>query len=136
MAVLREFPAWAITQACRKIVCGETILDRRFAPNDTEVFDVVADVVRRYRENLGQAKALLDAPVDEPLPREQSRGLAPIRPRPEKALQRPQVEPMTESRRQALMADLTARKARNDARLNVSADPPEEASTKQFESQS
>jgi len=82
MAVLREFPAWAIAQACRKIVCGETKLDRRFAPNDTEIFDIVAGVVRPYRENLRQAKALLDAPVDEPPPRGPSGGLVPMRPRP------------------------------------------------------
>ena len=126
MAVLREFPAWAIAQACRKIVCGETKLDRRFAPNDTEIFDVVAGIVRLYRENLRQAKALLDAPVDEPPRRGRSRRLAPTRPRPEKARQRPQVAPMTESRRQALMADLAARKARNDAQLEVHTDSAEE----------
>ncbi len=127
MAVLREFPAWAIAQACRKIVCGETKLDRRFAPNDTEIFDIVAGVVRPYRENLRQAKALLDAPVDEPPPRGPSGRLAPIRPWPEKASQRPQVELMTNSRRQALMADLAARRARNDARREVRVDPTEEA---------
>jgi hypothetical protein len=127
MAVLREFPAWAIAQALRKVVCGETKLDRRFAPNDTEIFDVVAGVVRLYRENLRQAKALRDAPVDEPPPRGPSERLAPIRPWPEKAPQRPQLEPITKSRREALMADLAARKIRNDARLDVRADLAEEA---------
>jgi hypothetical protein len=129
MAVLREFPAWAIAQACRKIVCGETKLDRRFPPNDTEIFDVVAGVVRPYNENLRQAKALLSAPVDEPRSRGPSGRLAPIGPWPEKAPQRPQVEPMTRSRREALMADLAARKTRNDARLDVRADPAEEATS-------
>jgi hypothetical protein len=129
MAVLREFPAWAIAQGCRNIVRGETKLDRRFTPNDTEIFDVVAGIVRLYRENLRQAKALLDAPVEEPRPRGPSRHLAPVRPRAEKAPQRPQVEPMTKSRREALMADLAARKARNDARLDISADPAEEATS-------
>jgi len=84
---------------------------------------VIADVVRLYRENLGQAKALLDAPVDEPPPRQTLERVGPIHPRPEKAPQRPQLEPMSKSRREALMADLAARKARNDARLEVRADP-------------
>ncbi len=126
MAVLREFPAWAIAQACRKIICGQTKLDRRFPPNDTELFDIVADVVRLYGENLMQAKALLDAPVEEPRFRGPSGPFASIGPRPEKARQRPEVESMTKSRREALMADLAARKARNDARLDVCADPAEE----------
>jgi hypothetical protein len=127
MAVLREFPAWAIAQACRKIICGETKLDRRFPPNDTELFDVVAHVVRLYRENLMRAAALLAAPVDDPRPRGASKPLASIGPRPEKSPQRPQLEPMTKSRREGLMADLAARKARSDARLEVPADPAEEA---------
>jgi hypothetical protein len=126
MAVLREFPAWAIAQACRNIVRGETKLDRSFAPNDTEIFDVVAGILRPYHENLRQAKALLSAPVDEPRARGPSGRLAPSHPWPEKARQRPQVEPMTKSHREALMADLAARKARNDARLEVHADSAEE----------
>jgi hypothetical protein len=129
MAVLREFPAWAIAQACRKIVCGETKLDRRFAPNDTEIFDIVAGVVRPYRENLRQAKALVDAPVDEPPLRGPSSRLAPIRPWPEKVPQRPQVGLMTESRRQALMTNLAARRAKNDARRDVRADLAEETTS-------
>jgi hypothetical protein len=123
IAVLREFPAWAIAQACRKIVCGETKLDRRFAPNDTEIFDIVAGVVRPYRENLRQAKALLDAPIDEPPPPRPPGLLAAIRPRPEKAPRRPPIAPLTKS--QALMADLAARKATNEARQEVRADPAE-----------
>jgi hypothetical protein len=50
-----------------------------------------------------------------------------MRPGPEKAPQQRQLEPMTKSRREALMADLVARKARNDARLDVETDPIEEA---------
>jgi hypothetical protein len=126
MAVLREFPAWAITQACRKIVCGETKLDRRFPPNDSEIFDVVAGVVRLYGENLTRAKALLDALVDEPPRRRPAGRAAPMHPLPEKPPQRPQLEPMTKSRREALMADLAARKDRNDARLDAGTDRVEE----------
>jgi hypothetical protein len=127
MAVLHEFPAWAITQACRKIVCGEAKLDRRFAPNDSEIFDVVTGLVRPYRENLRRAEALLNAPVDDPPPRAPSGRLVPTGLWPEKAPQRQQIEPMTKSRGEALMADLAARKARNDAQRDVCADPPEEA---------
>jgi hypothetical protein len=129
MAVLREFPAWAIAQACRKIVCGKTKLDRRFAPNDTEIFEIIAGVVRPYHENLRQAKALLDAPIDEPPPRGPSGHLAPLSPWPEKVPKRPQVEPMTKSRREALMADLAARKAQNDDRLELRAGPAKEATS-------
>ncbi len=121
VAVLRDFPAWTIAQALRKIVCGETKLDRRFPPNDTEIFAVTADVVGPYRENLRQAKALLDAPIDEPPPRGLSGRFALIRSRPEKVPQRPNIAPMTKSRRHALMADLAARRARNDARRDVRA---------------
>jgi hypothetical protein len=125
LAVLRGFPAWAIARACRKIVCGEARLDRRFVPNDGEIFEIVAGVVRPYRENLRQAEALLDAPLVEPPPPRPSGLLGPIRPRPEKAPQRPPIGPMTKSRREALMADLDARKTKNNARQEMRSDPAE-----------
>jgi hypothetical protein len=125
LAVLREFPAWAIARACGKIVRGEARVDRRFAPNDGEIFDVVTGVVRPYRENLRQAEALLDAPLVEPPPLRPSGLLSPIRPQPEKAPQRPPIGPLTKSRREALMADLAARKARNDAGREERADQAE-----------
>jgi hypothetical protein len=68
VAVLREFPAWAITQACGRIVRGDTELDRRFAPNDTELYDVVASIVKMYRDAHKTAVALLSAPIAAPLP--------------------------------------------------------------------
>jgi hypothetical protein len=126
-AVLRGFPAWAIERAALKIAQHQTDIDPRYPPNDAQIVDVVTGVVRPYRENLRQAEALLDAPVDAPLDRGPSGRLAPIRPWPEKPPQRPQAEPITKSRREALMADLAARKARNDARLDVRADPAEDA---------
>lgn len=129
MAVLSDFPAWAIAIAVRKIVSGETKLDRRYTPNDTEIFDVVADVVRPYRENLSQAKALLDAPLDEPSRRKGSQGPAAIHPRPEKLPQRSEMAPMTEARRQALMADLAARRARNECRQDGPANSTKEATS-------
>jgi hypothetical protein len=103
-------------------VCGEARLDRRFAPNDGETFDVVAGVVQPYRENLRQAKALLDASVVKPPPPKPSELVWPIRSRPEKAPQRAPIGSMTESRREALMAE---RKARDDARREARADPAE-----------
>jgi hypothetical protein len=63
-AVLREFPAWAIAEACLRIARHETKIDPRFAPNDSEIIDVVRNVVSQYRDNLEQAKALLEAPVE------------------------------------------------------------------------
>ena len=64
-AVLREFPAWAIKKACLKIARRETKLDGRFAPNDGEIVDVVYSLVEPYRRQLDQARALLEAFVEQ-----------------------------------------------------------------------
>ena len=69
-AVLRDFPAWAISQACMKIARHETKIDPRFAPNDSEIIDVVRSIVASYQENLEQARALLAAPVEVQVRRE------------------------------------------------------------------
>jgi hypothetical protein len=66
--VLREFPAWAISRACLLIATNQAEvdgkrLDRRFAPNDTEIHAVVSAVVKMRREALASAQALLGAPV-------------------------------------------------------------------------
>jgi hypothetical protein len=69
-AILREFPAWAITQGCLKIARRETKIDPRYAPNDSQIIDVVRDIVGPYRDNLAQAQSLLDAPLEaNPKPR-------------------------------------------------------------------
>lgn len=62
--VLRDFPAWAIAKGCLKIAQNQAGLDRRFPPNDTEIHDVVAEIVREYRRTLATIEALLAAPVE------------------------------------------------------------------------
>lgn len=68
-AVLREFPFWAITQACLKISRRETQCDPRFAPNDAEIVEVVRSIVKPYRETFTAASALLSAVVENIEPR-------------------------------------------------------------------
>jgi hypothetical protein len=59
MAVLAPFPAWAIAKGCLKVARNEAGLDRRFAPNDGEVADVVKEIVRPYKAALTGARGLL-----------------------------------------------------------------------------
>jgi hypothetical protein len=63
LAVLREFPAWAVRAACLKIARRETRCDPRFAPNDAEIADVVGGLVKPYKEALDGAQAVLAAEV-------------------------------------------------------------------------
>ena len=65
-AVLAPFPLWAIEKACMQIAQGHAGLDKRWAPNDSQVVEVVEDVVKPYREALSGAKLLLAAPVRGP----------------------------------------------------------------------
>lgn len=64
-AVLRDFPAWAIVQACLKIARSETRCNPRFAPNDAEIAEVVREIVRPYRQAFASASLLLNAVVVE-----------------------------------------------------------------------
>lgn len=71
--VLREFPLWAIAKTCLMIARNEAEidgkpLDRRFTPNDTEIYAVAAGVVKLRRDALATVKALLVAPVEPPPP--------------------------------------------------------------------
>ena len=66
---LALFPAWAIEKGCLKVQQGQAGLDRRYAPNDSEIFAVVDDLVKAYRRALASAEALLRAQV-EPRPPE------------------------------------------------------------------
>ena len=68
LVVLREFPLWAIAQACLDIARGQAGLDRRFPPNDSQIYEVVEKIVRPYRKQLAEHQALLIAPVEEPEP--------------------------------------------------------------------
>lgn len=64
--VLREFPVWAIVKGCMKIAQNQAGLDRRWPPNDAEIYEIVSDVVKEYRRTLANIDALLAAPVDAP----------------------------------------------------------------------
>jgi hypothetical protein len=62
-------PLWAIEAGCAKIHCGEAVVDgrkltRQYPPNDSEVFGVVDQIVKPYRDTLEKLTALLSAPVD------------------------------------------------------------------------
>ena len=63
LAVLRDFPAWAITMGCLKIARRETKIDPRFAPNDAEIAEVISTIVKSYREALEAVSKLLNATV-------------------------------------------------------------------------
>lgn len=68
--ILRSFPLWAIEAGCDLIHSGEAVIDgrkmdRRWAPNDSEVYAVVKDILKPYREQLDKATALLTAPVQQ-----------------------------------------------------------------------
>jgi hypothetical protein len=113
LAVLSEFPAWAIATVCGDIVRGKTKIDRRFAPNDTEIYDVVSVIVRPYRDRLTNALALLSAPVEPPVePNHPPRAVG--RPPSGRLASIPDTPTISE-RRVRLLADLEARKARNEA---------------------
>lgn len=128
-AALREFPLWAISKACLMIARNEAGLDRRFAPNDAELSNVVRNIVRGYRKRLATVEVLLAAPV------EPSKAAPAAKLTPEQIatkLGRPvgtgsKVEAMPSASRSdgghaaRVAADLAARRARRQS------DPPREA---------
>lgn len=67
LCVLREFPAWAIEEACIRIATGQTDLNERWPPSDAQIHDLVASIAAPYQKLLEQADALLSAPVDAPM---------------------------------------------------------------------
>jgi hypothetical protein len=67
--VLREFPAWAIQEACLKIARGQAGIDRRWPPNDAQLCELVSSLLFRRKRALDDARLLLSACVG----REQSR---------------------------------------------------------------
>jgi hypothetical protein len=70
LAVLRDFPAWAIEEACiriaRRDIEIDPPLDRRWAPSDSQIYAAVSAIVQPFRKALTTAQALLDAPVALP----------------------------------------------------------------------
>ncbi len=65
-AVLREFPAWAIEKACVRIARNEVGLDPKWPPNDAQIHEVVAGIVKPYQAALNTAQELLAAPLEQP----------------------------------------------------------------------
>lgn len=66
--LLKEFPLWAIEAGCLAIAKGEALvdgrrMDRRWAPNDSEVYGVIKEIVAPYLKALENVTALLAAPV-------------------------------------------------------------------------
>jgi hypothetical protein len=122
--VLRDFPAWAIEQACLRIARHESGIEEidsspKWAPSDVLVYDAVKAVVVPYRKALDSAQSLLSAPVEQP---EDAR---PTRAEVEAKLGRPitdrkvveAVEPPQKydgKHAQRIAADLAARKVRNE----------------------
>jgi len=102
-AVLREFPAWAITKACLRLARRETNLDPRYAPNDAQIADEVRSILKPYREAFAQASALLKAAVEESV-RRRDVGI----PTSTKSLP----APLAGERAERLKADLEERKQR------------------------
>lgn len=74
--VLRDFPLWAISEGCRRIVMNEAGLDPRWPPNDAQIHAVVKAVVRPYQIKLIAVTDLLTARIEnqsipeEDLPKE------------------------------------------------------------------
>lgn len=66
MVVLRDFPAWAIREGCRRVAMNEAGNDPRWPPNDQEIHKIVSEVARPYREALTKVDALLAALVEPP----------------------------------------------------------------------
>jgi hypothetical protein len=116
LAILREFPGWAIAEGCLRIVQGRAKLDRRFAPNDAEIFDAVQEVVRWDRKRLETSQILLAAQV--PIAR---RAETPAHGRPPSGrLAAVTAWPSDGNRAARVAADLAARKAsRDDAESGV-----------------
>lgn len=67
LAVLREFPAWAIQRACITLSRGEMRSEVRFAPNDAEIADSCRRLVSIYHSALENAQSLLAAVPAEPV---------------------------------------------------------------------
>lgn len=125
--VVREFPSWAIAKACLLIAQNKAEiegrrLDRRYAPNDDEIYLVVEGVVKLRKDALKSAKALLAAPVEMPSPPRAVDG--PEIPFPQKPSQLPPVDQVRSGYASRVMADLELRRARRE-----STDPPKPESS-------
>lgn len=112
-AVLHRSPAWAIKRACIMIASGEARLDRRFPPSDAQIADVVDGILRPLIKAMRDGREILKAGVRQEPP------LGGYRSAPSKSRDpMPEIDEMTNERRAALVADLEARKRRNEGRAN------------------
>lgn len=69
--VLRDFPLWAISEGCRRIVMNEAGLDPRWPPNDAQIHAVVKSVVKSYKLKLDVVTDVLQACIESsPIPEE------------------------------------------------------------------
>lgn len=75
MVLLREFPVWAIEQACHRIRLdgyavadrdGGMRIERHWPPSDPEIVALVRAAVKPYRTAMANAELLLAAPVEPP----------------------------------------------------------------------
>ena len=57
-----DLPAWAIAEARRRIIRGETLLDLRFAPSPPQLSVIARAVVTPYRMALADLERIQVAP--------------------------------------------------------------------------
>lgn len=108
LAVLREFPAWAIKQACVGIAQGKfSDLDPTWPPNDAQIHAAVSDLVAYHKRRLAHTEELIAAKVIE---------RKPLKSRERDATEwRPYAPEADGKHAQRIAADLAERKARNEA---------------------
>jgi hypothetical protein len=101
LRVLREFPQWAIAEACLSIARQ----DREWPPNDGQIHAAVESVLSSHRQRLKTCQALLDATVEATDP-----------PKPTRAESEPTVARESSDGRHAsrALADLELRRAQRE----------------------
>lgn len=74
VAAVRNFPLWAISEACDRIFAGRTAFGRPFGPTPVELGDLVREVIGPYAVELADLRALAAIePESEPDPLERER---------------------------------------------------------------
>lgn len=68
VGVLRDCPLWAIAEACLRIARGQAGLDKRYAPNDAQIYEVVNSITELHRLHFRNAELLLLAEVEDAIP--------------------------------------------------------------------
>lgn len=107
LAVLREFPAWAIKQACVGIAQGQfSDLDPNWPPNDAQIHAAANDLIAYSKRRLEQTERLIEAKVVERVP---------LKSRERDAADWKTYAPEGDGKHaQRIAADLEKRKARNE----------------------